>query len=1115
MTRLGLIWRNIRYFRWANLAVVAGTAVATAVLAGALMVGDSVRGSLRDLAVQRLGRVDYALVATRFFPESLATRISQAVDNQNFALAPAIIVRGGASNEQRTQRTSGVQIAAAGGGFVPVERGDVIVNGEVADAVGASQPGASVLFTLPTAQETPRDATLAHRARSEVIANLPAKVSRVERQPGMLSLFRLDSSQRVPRNAWVELGDLQDAVEQQGRVNAILVTDAPGHGNRGNAVDQLNRTLKQAATLDDYGLELTRGPQSAEAALGSRTTYIDPPVLAAAQEAARAMNLPLRQVSVYLLNEVAKAGNEAKGIHYAVAAGIDPGPDGAPLADDEVVLNQWTADQLGAEAGDALQLKYYQRKPGGSLEVVSSAAAGMTLRVKRVLPMQGLGADRSLTPEYKGLTDARSISDWNPPEGVEIDKKLVTKADEAYWDQYRAAPKLFVSLNTAKKLWGGAYGDVTSVRVPADQSEAFAKELLNRLDPAATGLVFQPIKAQQIEAASGGTDFAGLFIGFSFFLIFAAALLVAMLFRLNIEQRARQLGLLSAVGFAPKALRRVALAEGMLLALAGAVIGLFGAVGYTWLMMAGLRTWWFGAVGTTALRLHVQPMTLAIGLVASLAVAFLAMVWGVWRVGRTPSARLLAGAWNDPSQARAKRARLVTLIGTLCAAGGLAMLALGLFGLLNNQAAFLGGGTLLLVASLCWAAGWLRPRPRTESSPAAVSSVGRLGARNAARHTARSVLAVGLIAFAAFTLVTVASMKQGAPRDTHERQSGAGGFPLILQADIPLLGDLNTPDGRRMLGILNPPPDADLWRRAQFTSMRSWAGQDVSCLNLTKPTSPTILAVPEAMGRQGRFKFARTLRDTKNPWELLNLDAGDPNVVPVIADNETAQYILHLGVGDTMPLTDQRGVTRQLKLVATLEHSIFQSELLMGEANFLRLFPAQSGFGVVLIDAPAQDLSGLRQSLSSNLDEYAVTVDPTAERLAAYAQVANTYLSTFQTLGSLGLMLGTIGLAVVLLRNLVERRAELALLAALGFRRADRLRLVLAENAFLLVLGLAVGTVCALLGIAPTLATAARTMNLPGLALTLLAVLLIGLVGLIVAVWLGQRHVTPADLRAE
>ena len=57
-------------------------------------------------------------------------------------------------------------------------------------------------------------------------------------------------------------------------------------------------------------------------------------------------------------------------------------------------------------------------------------------------------------------------------------------------------------------------------------------------------MIFRPIKAEQLAAANGGTDFSEFFVMFSFFLILAAALLVAMLFRLNVEQRARQLGLL-------------------------------------------------------------------------------------------------------------------------------------------------------------------------------------------------------------------------------------------------------------------------------------------------------------------------------------------------------------------------------------------------------------------------------------------------------------------------------------------------------------------------------------------------------------------------------------------
>jgi ABC-type antimicrobial peptide transport system permease subunit len=484
----------------------------------------------------------------------------------------------------------------------------------------------------------------------------------------------------------------------------------------------------------------------------------------------------------------------------------------------------------------------------------------------------------------------------------------------------------------------------------------------------------------------------------------------------------------------------------------------------------------------------------------------------VWRVGRTPEARLLAGGWNDPTATTTRPGRRATRIGLVGMAVGALLLLAGAIRSEFAQGAFMGGGAVLLTSCLLLLSGQLRPKRRADSRAAPATSLPRLGMRNAARHTARSVLSAGLIAFAAFTLVTVASLKQGEPQDTHVKTSGAGGYRLILQSGIPLTGDLATPKGRELLGVA----DADIWRRVNFTSMRSWAGQDVSCLNLTKPDSPTILAVPSTSAWDGRFEFGRTIRDVKNGWELLDEAAGDPNTVPVVADNETAQYILKLSIGDTMAITDQRGVQRHLKLVGTIKHSIFQSELLMSEANFLRLFPAQSGFGTVLVEtATADDAAEVQKRLNTELKDYAVTVDTTAARLAAYAQVANTYLSTFQTLGSLGLMLGAIGLGVVLLRGLVERRAELALLSAIGFRPASRVQLVLAENALLLVLGLAIGAGCALVGILPTLTSSTRTMNLPALAATLGGVLLCGLAALAVAVWVGQRRITTADLRAE
>src|SRR3954451_9529537 len=102
-SRFTLLLRNLSYFRAANLAVIAGMAVATAVLTGALMVGDSVRGSLADLARRRLGPVALGLFSGRFFDESLAARLT-GDDLKSVHIVPAILVHGGVANEQSPAR---------------------------------------------------------------------------------------------------------------------------------------------------------------------------------------------------------------------------------------------------------------------------------------------------------------------------------------------------------------------------------------------------------------------------------------------------------------------------------------------------------------------------------------------------------------------------------------------------------------------------------------------------------------------------------------------------------------------------------------------------------------------------------------------------------------------------------------------------------------------------------------------------------------------------------------------------------------------------------------------------------------------------------------------------
>jgi hypothetical protein len=443
-------------------------------------------------------------------------------------------------------------------------------------------------------------------------------------------------------------------------------------------------------------------------------------------------------------------------------------------------------------------------------------------------------------------------------------------------------------------------------------------------------------------------------------------------------------------------------------------------------------------------------------------------------------------------------------IAILSLVAGLATIFGGVLGGVGQQDAFLSGGTLLLISCLCWTSVGLHRDKRTGD---AARSLARLGLASAKRHPARGVLCVGLIAAAAFTLVTVAAMKQGPPRDTGDLHSGSGGFALMMESQIPLLGNPATAQGRELLGMANP--SEAIWDRVKVVPMRRRSGEDVSCLNLTQPTNPAILGVPDELIDAGGFTFAFAPSGEKNPWELLRKPAKDGGI-PIIADDSTAQYILHLAPGQTLEVGGAK-----LTLVATLAGSIFQSELLMSDGNFRKLFPSQSGFGVVLVAASEKDRQPIQDLLAGSLYDYGVEVRTTESVLAGYLRVQNTYLSTFMVLGALGLMLGTIGLAVVLVRTVIERRAELALLASLGFGSWRRVRLVLWENVLLLVTGLATGTVCAFIGVLPAIRDSARSINFAAIGATLIGALTCGLLTSGIAVMMVGRRVAAADLRRE
>ncbi len=1149
-----LALRGLRWHRRSYLASVAMIAVATAVVTGALLVGDSVRGSLRDRALERFGAVDFALSSrTGFFREELLRDESSqarspdrgdedgARDESSIRATSVILLRGSAVHAESRQRSARVHIIGVDSTFwsfweeteslAEPFRGEegrrwCWVNPALAAAIG-SEATDTLLLSLGKAESVASEHLLG--ARDDAVRTLRVACRRVIPAAGP-AYFRLDQGQDDPHVVYVPLSFLQRTLEREGEANVALI--AAG-GPQDEASSALRARIRERLQVGDLGLAVrsvaARGdpasPESArsELVLESRELVLPDAVVESAEQTARALGATTRRVLTYLANTVRVGERE---IPYSTITAVEDGGSAerlfaeavsGPLAGESIVLNDWAARELDAKVGESVTLRYFVVVAGNELR-----EAEATFQLAGIVPIDEGPFDASWTPTFPGISDSASLRDWDPPFPVDFDR--IEDRDEEYWDEYRATPKGAIALAEGIELWATRFGRATSVRVdPAEtglSAETFASALLDRLDPGAAGLSLDAVKARALTAARGATDFAMLFVAFSFFLIVSALVLLSLVFRLAAELRARELGTLLATGFTARDATTLLLREGRGLVVIGAIVGAVGGVGYAAALVAGLRTLWSGAVSAPFLELHVTAGSIAIGLSVTAILAFAVIIVVARRITRTAPRALLAGVTRDDPVLRRTSTRSR---GFVVVAGGVACAVLTLVGTLDAwapEACFFGAGAAGLVAGLAALDVALRKLAPQGFAGRGVRALIVLGVRNAGRRPARSLLTASVLAVAAFIVIAVAAQRRDVRHDDPQRDSGDGGYSLVARSAVPLTRSLGSRDGREALNLVGA-ADA-LVGAAEIHALRVKPGDDSSCLNLYRPQSPRIVGVESSFRAAGGFRWAKTLADSAeeraNPWLLLERTLPD-GAIPAIADLNTAQWILHVGLGDEIEVLAEDARPVKIRLVGLLAHSIFQSELVIASETFVRAFPRETGWSQFLFrtdvpNGPAPvDLSG---ALESALADYGFDVRTTGEVLAAFKRVENTYLSTFQILGGLGLLLGTLGLAVVLVRNVNERRAEIGLLRAVGYTPAAVRWVVFSETGTLLAGGLVVGGGAALLASVPVFLSGAGEVSVSGVLGTVAVIAAAGLGAAALSMQRALASSSPVDaLRGE
>jgi putative ABC transport system permease protein len=1134
--------RSVWFYRKLGVSVALGVATAATVITGALIVGDSMRGSLKSLTIDRLGKIDLLVVPGTFFQvEDIPSSLQQR------DVVPVIffdrgVVETAASGNAPVRRASSIQIMGIDASFAKLDAQsmfsaseigseEIILNRAAAEELGVSV-GDLVTVRLPSEQAVPADSPLGKRdSQTEGIPRL--KVIQIIDNRG-LGRFALHPSQVEPMSAFLNRETIASTLEREGQANVLLASQ--GEATRDSADSDWLDELP--LRLADMGVKVSRVTRDFKPIDGPEHSVIDyyqitsdRLLLPQAATEKLVTAFPSSQpVMTYLANAIERLdekGEVTASVPYSIITAIDSS-ESLPLdygtnaasatTKDElpIVINDWTANALSAKVGDMLRIVYYEPEVEGGKEIERTFTAKLSAIVPITKPSKPYRRSRAnefdtrptvyndpdLTPSVPGVTDQDSISDWDLP--FKLDR-TISSEDDRYWAEHRLTPKAFVPLRFGQTYFGSRFGDTTSLRLKSDvatDTAAFESQVREVLLPIRSELGWTAIaiRDKQLAASRGTTPFDALFLSLSFFVILAAVMLISLLYRLGMLQRGREYGLLLASGWNGRDVSRLAVTEGMWSSLPGIFLGLIGGLGYAWLVLAGLRSWWVGAVTVPFLEFHASPRSFLIGAIATLGVAVLTISSTARRLRRATAQSLLAGQVEDnrkQSSATSRKSRVSTIAAVLLCVSALIALVLGSFGSgLMQAGAFVGAGMILLLASLLVIHRRLAAQPDQGNRLVRDYTLLSFSVSNLRRNPLRSTLAIGLMAVATFLIVSIGAFQ------LRPTEAGVGGFSLMASTATPLYRDLND----RVVQTELLGRDRDSIPDASIISMRQKIGQDASCNNLYQAEKPQVLAVPRSMSQAStdRFEWAaqqKTSEDSssgekKSPWKLLEAKASgsEADPIPLVLDQNTAMWSLQMrgGVGEVRSFTWTDGKPLFFRVVGLLSNSVLQGSLLIGEENFEKAFPEVNGYQFFLIKT--EEPEKVSQVLENRLSDVGMDVVDSAQVLSRLMAVQNTYLKTFQSLGALGLLLGTFGLAIAQLRSALERQGELAVMRAIGFSRYRLGSSVLMETIGLLALGIGCGLLCSAIAIAPNIFAG---QVLPPVSQPLIAIGFIACVGLL------------------
>jgi putative ABC transport system permease protein len=852
---------NRRYFRRYYKLIALASLITTAIIAGSLTIGDSIRTTLIKRVAERLGDTETILSSHHAFMAEETTTSPYL----NGAAAGLLTTNGFISHNGRL-----IPVNVWGIDHTPIAaktpatrrtlpRGTAAINRALLKEIGQDTPQ-TITLRLPASGLIP-SGTLFVTGNYTTGIHLSFHRIIEANEGGNISL---KNEQTIPLNIFINRSELAQAMQTPGRINLILTA-------RPINADELNLLWNPSLS----GLSINRQNDYTE--ITTERIFLPEPVV----ETILRTNRNANRLFSYLANSLERRDAS---IPYSFITALDYYRN-EPLQRDQIILSDYAAHRLKAKTGDTIRLTFFTSQDLKTLKTDT-----LSLHVKTILPLQELSADRTLSANYPGLSDVERCTDWNSD--LPIDMHLITPEDETYWQRHRTTPKALIAFEAITDNWSNAYGKATAIRITGSQPD------LSELRAEMFGIRLQRPRETALYAAKNGVDFSGLFLALGIFIILSAMLLTLIPLSGMIHRRSREITLLKALGYTPKRITRLLWKESAPIILASSIAGIIAGLLYTALTIWLLGNLWQGATHTDGFSLYPGITTLITGLLIGITLSLgLLRITIIKSLKEPPTSASPATTPNGirhktaPSLRKKKAAALFAL--------AIATITIGINYLyIQSPPLFVAVGIILIATAALWS-DYLISRNGTPSTHTPFHS-GKLIWSALLAGKRQAILSFITLTSGVFIVFSVGLNRKGF-NDSSQIKTGTGGYSLWCETSVPLYHNLSTPSGREKLSLTALPADATILQCLRYKA------DDASCLNLNKVTTPTVIGIDMNALRSSDFRLTHELAPsnetaaTSNPQQHHAAAAADgPIIYPALVDATVLTWSLHLNPGDTL-----------------------------------------------------------------------------------------------------------------------------------------------------------------------------------------------------------------------